>query len=431
MGAFVVSISGGSVRITSIRRAAAAAIAAGALAAGVVATAPAHATDTVDIEVSDFAGVVEAAQAGWSGRSIPLDGTAAATELAQAPEECLEGFVDDDLFVLRYAGANRYETAVCVSFWTWADHADPDPEAVKAEVVVLARGDRYEDALAGGPLAAYEHGPLLLTRPTSLRANVRAEIERVLAPGGLIYLLGGSNAISDDVRVELQGAGYQVKRVAGTNRYETSIEIAKELPDTSNFVLATGRNFPDALGAGTAAAFFSIGARETGLFDPFALLLTADDTLRPTVADFMVDRGIPTEGLLVTAGGWAERAVEAEFGEDSIAASFTGVNRYDTAAQIAEGIFTDFDTGELVGWGVGLSTGTNFPDALAATPMLAMFGQPLLLTRPNDLRQPTAAFLSNHAGEGGIPGVARFMDVLGGPNAVSDAVVDSAVAAFK
>lgn len=264
-----------------------------------------------------------------------------------------------------------------------------------------------------------------------MRTVVRDEISRVLAPGGLVYLVGGPNAISDEIRSELDRAGYQTKRVAGANRYETAIQVARELPNTSNFVFATGRSFPDALSAGTAAAALTVGARETGEYPPFALLLTADESLRPVVADFVLDRADQLgEWTLVTAGGWAEQAVSDTFGPDAIEASFTGANRYDTAAQVANGIFTHPDGGELVGLGVGLSTGTNFPDALAATPYLAEFAQPLLLARPDDLRRPTREFLLEHAGGGGIAGQDRWIDVFGGTVAINSSTLRTAVRFF-
>lgn len=420
------------------RRAAVSVIAA-ALFLSVTAMVPAQAANEAKIEVGDFSEAVESARLGAAkrpqARDVDTTSESMSVQAAAGPEDCLTGFFDDDLLALRYAGPNRYETAVCVSFWNWWDHDDnSDPDALKAQAVVLARGDIFPDALSGGPLAAHVEGPLLLTRPTSLPSAVLTEIKRVLAPGGDIYLLGGTSSISNSIRNQLAAEGYQITRLFGPNRYETAIEVAKQLPDTSNFFFATGRNFPDALGAGTAAAALTLAAKHSGDpdFRPFPLLLTADDTLPGVVADFVLDRADQFgEATLVTAGGWATRAVEDAFGEDSIAASYWGTNRYETAALIAEDIFTDFDTGELVGWGVGLATGTNFPDALAATPMLAIFGQPLLLTNPTSLNSHTRAFLNAHRGEGGIPGEVRLLEVFGGTSTVSNSVMNAAADAFS
>jgi putative cell wall-binding protein len=389
----------------------------------------------------DFEELVASAQESWatSGRLTQVDVTPTSADstmdsanTVSAAEDCFYGFRDQDLNVWRHAGADRYETAVCISRAMWADHDDARPDVAKAQAVVLARGDRYEDAVSSGPLAAWVEAPLLLTSPGSLRAVVREETDRILAPGGLVYLIGGPNAISDEVEAELATAGYMTKRLAGSNRYTTAVAVAEELPSTSNFFFATGKNFPDALGAGTAAAALTVGARETGDYRPFALLLTRDDAMNQDVSAFVQERAQLFGGwTLVSAGGQAEKAAVDAFGANSLSASFSGADRYDTAAQVAEGIFAQSDSGELVGLGVGLATGTDFPDALAATPYLAEFAQPLLLARQTGPGIPTRDFLRAHSGEGGESDIDRWIDVFGGESAIDGSTLRAAVGFFQ
>lgn len=351
---------------------------------------------------------------------------AAGVDPLVAPEECR--IVSGDLVtVLRYRGDNRYETAVCASFWTWYDHDHPDPdENLLAEAVVLARGDAFPDALAGGPLASHVQGPLLLTRPDTLPAEVLTEIQRVLPPDRLVYLLGGTSSISATVQSQLQLAGFTTKRLSGANRYETAIAIAEELPDTSNFFFANGRDFPDALGAATAAAALSLAARldEDPATRPFAVLLTSDESMPAVTSHFATARRNQFGGwTLYTAGGRADQAAAAAFGAGELAARFVGANRYATAAAIAEGVFTD-TSGALVGAGAGLATGQTYPDGLSASATLALSAEPLLLMQTEQLPDPTGTFLANHAGEAG------FLDVFGGTTTVSDAAVNAAEDAF-
>ena len=61
----------------------------------------------------------------------------------------------------RIAGQDRGATAVAASVSAF-------PVSHVASAVVLARSDQFADALAGGPLAAANHGPLLLTSPATL-----------------------------------------------------------------------------------------------------------------------------------------------------------------------------------------------------------------------------------------------------------------------
>jgi glucose/arabinose dehydrogenase/PKD repeat protein len=380
------------------------------------------------IHVGDFQNAIEKVRPGAVDRS-PHNASHPGTGGSAGPERCLTKGGDTQLTTLRYAGANRYETAVCVSYWTWYDHDDPQaPANSKATAVVLARGDLFPDALAGGPLAAYRQGPLLLTTPTSLRPEVKSEIERVLAPGGLVYLLGGTASLANGIRDELQQAGYQTKRLAGSNRYETAIAVAEEMPDTSNFFFATGADFPDGLAAGNAASALSIWSHldTDPATRPFALLLTNGDLMPTSTLSFATSRGNQFgTWTLVTAGGPADQAARNAFGTVNLSARLAGSNRYDTAAQIAEAVFASRDTGRLVGNGVGLATGLTFPDALSATASLAVFAEPSLLTSSNQLSSATGAFLASHAGDG------AYLDVFGGTSAVSDAAVSAAEAAFR
>jgi hypothetical protein len=66
----------------------------------------------------------------------------------------------------------------------------------QADAVVLATGNGFADALAGVPLAAKANGPLLLVDGNSatVRRDVLDEIERVLKPGGTVYVLSAAAA---------------------------------------------------------------------------------------------------------------------------------------------------------------------------------------------------------------------------------------------
>ncbi len=57
-----------------------------------------------------------------------------------------------------------------------------------ANVVVLSGAKAFADALAGSPLAAQVGGPVLFTNTATLDPRTRTEIDRVLLPGGTIYI---------------------------------------------------------------------------------------------------------------------------------------------------------------------------------------------------------------------------------------------------
>ncbi|MGW5050682.1 cell wall-binding repeat-containing protein [Actinokineospora sp. NPDC004072] len=352
---------------------------------------------------------------------------------AAAAAPCWTRFEGAGVTMTRVSGANRYGTAICSSQYAWWDHNDPDPEAPKANAVVLARGDAFPDALAGGPLAGYVNGPLLLNNPFTLLPEVRAEIQRVLAPGGTVYLLGGTGSLSNGVQSAITSLGYKTVRLGGANRFETAIRIAREIRSTNLFFVTTGMNFPDALAAGGFAANYTQSVTHgPNPSKPIVLLFTNDTRMPTSTRDFIVERanqfpdgsGTPTVGLL-TAGGAANTATRAVFGD--IVDPYVGSNRFETAALIAEAWYTD-NEGKLIGAGVGLANGMNFPDALAGTSMLMNYAQPLLLARTTVLDAPTKSFLTAHAGD--VTPTA-YLDVLGGTGVVSNSVANAAMLAFS
>lgn len=67
------------------------------------------------------------------------------------------------------------------------------------------------------------------TKTEQLPPETRSELDRVLGPGGLVYVLGGDRAVSPAVVATLQADGYTVRRLAGPSRVETAIAVADEV----------------------------------------------------------------------------------------------------------------------------------------------------------------------------------------------------------
>lgn len=246
--------------------------------------------------------------------------------------------------VHRIAGATRLATAIGAS-------QDQFPTTGSAGAVVLARSDTFPDALAGGPLAAKVHAPLLLTPPSSLDPTVQAEIQRVAPAGATVYILGGASAVSMAVDTKLTSLGYVPKRLAGTSRFGTAVAIADAMGDPTTVFEATGLNFPDALAGGPAAI------KTNGV-----ILLTNGATQTSETAAYLTAHPGGTHYAL---GGPAAKA-------DPAATSLAGDDRFWTSEAVAATFFESATT-------VGVATGLNFPDALAAGPDLAAKGAPLLL----------------------------------------------------
>ena len=275
--------------------------------------------------------------------------------------------------VRRIGGTDRYATGRELSQAQWHDGA--------ANAVVLARGDAAPDALAGVPLAARVHGPLLLTDPTALDPATRAEIDRVLGgphSGKTVYILGGASAVSPAVESGLRKAGYTVVRYAGDNRFATALKIAQSFGPTPHVIVATGRNFPDALAAGP------LGAVEGS-----PIVLSDDNTLDPDTARF-----IQTHNAIEAVGDQAITAIDALPTAGKTVTRLGGADRYTTGAGVASMVAR---VSGHVPTSVGVASGMAFPDALTGGAFAANAGIPLLITAPGTLSGPTRSLLAGWA----------------------------------
>lgn len=273
----------------------------------------------------------------------------------------------------RIEGLNRIQTAIAVS------QAVCDPG--EAPAVVLTRSDLFPDAQAGTPLAIDRGAPLLLSTPEVLSPETETEIARVLSPGGTVYLLGGTAALSDAVEARLEALGYVTVRYGGQNRFGTAAIIADQgLADPATLLIADGGDFADSIVAGAAAA--AVGDTDAVTA---AVLLTADVNVPPETQAYLDSRtGVAPE--LITIGADAGQAMPAV---DNI----SGPTRFETAIAVAQRFFT----GPVI---VGIARSDEFADgltggALVGRPQLGP--GPMVLVATDSLPASVEAYLSANA----------------------------------
>jgi putative cell wall-binding protein len=156
--------------------------------------------------------------------------------------------------------------------------------------------------------------------------------------------------------------------VAGSNRYATSVEASKKGFPTGakTIVVATGANWPDALG----------GSALAGAVDG-PLLLTKPDTL-PSEVSYEITRLKATKAYILGSTASVSSAVEKQLkGLGLTVIRLGGANRYETARLVAD------ETIKILGSSYQghafVATGLNFPDATGAAPVAAALGRPILL----------------------------------------------------
>ena len=271
----------------------------------------------------------------------------------------------------------------------------------EATVAVIARHDVFADALSGGPLAG-RNGPLLLTPSDGLDPRVDAELDRALAPGATIYVLGGTAAVAPAVADRLAVHG-QVVRLAGASRVATAVAVAEVVLDRSGedrvMIARAGPDdaapWADALSGGAYGAAAGI-----------PVMLTDTASLSPETADAI---GRFDVASTIVLGGTAavSDAVVADLPSPT---RMAGDDRTATAAAVAQRLWRDGGTFDEVLLANGYDS-TAWAWALAAAPTAARRGAPLLLTTPTHLAAPTAALLAGgDVRDGTVLGSAALVD---------------------
>ena len=288
----------------------------------------------------------------------------------------------------RIWGADRYATAVALSAATYGPGVP---------IVYIATGGTFPDALAGGPAARMKGGPILLATSTSIPTATRAELAR-LRPAQIV-VLGGPNAVADRVVADLRAftAG-PVSRVWGADRYATAAAIsASTFASASVVYVATGENFPDALGAGAVAAAAN------------APLLLVRGASVPAETTAELARLRPSRIVLVGSSGAVSDGVAAVLAGHGALTRISGPDRYVSTAALSAASFAANGPSTVY-----VATGAVFPDGLTAGPIAGLRNGPLLLVPATSLPSAVAAEL-------------RRLDptnvvIVGGPEAITDAV---------
>ena len=184
-------------------------------------------------------------------------------------------------------GPDRYATAAKVADALYdALLADGRPFS---NMAFVARGDSFADALSVAPVAAATYSPIILVKTHApLPAASDDVFERL--PIWEAFIIGGTDVVDGEVELAIEqwttlhlGANSPATRIAGVDRYDTSARvlgnaISMNWLDLDTIGVATGLNFPDALGGG--AALGSYGS---------PLVLTRPDVLSPPVKAVLED----------------------------------------------------------------------------------------------------------------------------------------------
>ena len=275
----------------------------------------------------------------------------------------------------RVAGADRINTAVEVSKKYYKS----------AETVIIANSEKFADSLSASALSKALKAPILLVKKDQLDSVVAQEIKRLGAKN--VIVIGGEKSV-DKTKIGL--SQYNVRTIAGANRYETSAKIAQEvikLTGTKKAVIASGEVFADAL---TVAPLANKNNMPILLVQPNNIPKATQEVLKQI------------EEVIIVGG---EKTISKEV-ENKLPnpTRIAGANRYETAKKIYEYGFKDRVE-------VNIANGTVPADSL----VIGSIDCPILLVEANEIPEATKQAIKESKFE--------KVNVFGGENSINESVV--------
>lgn len=218
--------------------------------------------------------------------------------------------------VKRISGLDRFDTSVEIAKNSYS----------KPKNVVIANGMVSADALSVGPLANELNAPILLVNKNDISNSVLNYIENNNVEK--VFITGGVGSVSKDIENKIGNIkDISVARIAGSDRFETSLEISKILIENykynNDIVMANGFKDADAL---VAAAYATQEKKP--------IVLVPDKSLNKTLKDGLESLKIKTADI---AGGISTVPNDILNGTDITRAKrLSGENRYETSLAIAK-----------------------------------------------------------------------------------------------
>lgn len=293
--------------------------------------------------------------------------------------------------IVRIAGQDRYATAVQVSDSGWNT----------AKNIILVNGNNFPDALSAAPLAKQLDAPILLSEKDYLSDAITNKIKG-LQPDD-IYIIGGTGSISENVVNILDSLGnIRLHRIYGQDRYSTSTAVADYILtnfSTSDTIFVTnGEGYADALSVAPIAA-------QKGI----PVLLSQKDGFTDATKQFLNKNNIK-KAYVVGGTGVISDSILSNFSDPQ---RIWGVDRYETNINVIDYFKSSIDSNSMF-----ISSGENFPDALASSALVAKQSS-ILLLMPKTPSLHIKQFLTSFIDSDNSPKV-NTLYIIGGTGAISN-----------
>jgi putative cell wall-binding protein len=160
-------------------------------------------------------------------------------------------------FWKRISGSDRYGTMqeivkAYAQYKAWFANNDDVKGYAHFDIAVVASGENYPDALAANGLAGSLQAPVILTKKGALSSQAKSLLENMTVQ--TVFIMGGTNSVSQQVEDEIKALHIATVRVAGEDRQGTSLAAYKLIDGNwyknsgaRDLIVATGSSYADAL----------------------------------------------------------------------------------------------------------------------------------------------------------------------------------------
>lgn len=263
--------------------------------------------------------------------------------------------------VKKLKGADRFETAIKISQSGWT----------KSDTVVIVNGEDKSmvDGLTATPLASVKNSPILLSSNEKLPQKTVEELKR-LNPSKVV-VIGGNNSMPNSVveAIKAVNSKISVQRIGGDTRYQTSINIAKEIDKTNNvskLYIGAGNGEADSLSIASLA-----GKEKT------PIVLTQKDGVDNEAEQFIKSNKVSNIYFIGGIEKISNKAIEQVgkiVNKDISNNRVAGQTRQETNAKVIDKFYSQSKLD-----GVVVANQDKLIDALAVGPLAAKNNSPVIL----------------------------------------------------
>lgn len=264
--------------------------------------------------------------------------------------------------VHRIAGYTQYDTSAAIAREGWS----------QSDYAILAYGENFPDALAAAPLARKYNAPILLTEAQNLTPITKQTLQELKVKN--VFIVGGNAVVSSTVANQLQDIGITVTRLAGKDKYDTAIEIAKQLGVVNEITVVTGDDYADALSVSSISAL-----------NNSPIILVPKDHLTESIKNYLSSNTFTSTFLI----GNSDQINESVANQFPNVERITGNDKYARNIAVLKRFDSSFDFSNIF-----IATGDGFADALAGSAYAASKKAPIVLVG-SSYNNDTASYLNS------------------------------------